>query len=158
MKLYLVRHGEAISSLTDPASPLSPQGKLEVLQVGNLLAKLSQNIATICHSSKLRAHETAHLIASSIAFTGEIKQIKGLEPNDDIFHLIDLINMESQEVCYVGHMPFMAKLVSQLVHKNEFDDTIIFNTSTMICLEKQNATDWKIMWILNPEFKVNSDV
>ena len=61
--LYLVQHGEAVPDDVDPARPLSQAGKKDVERLAEFLARRKLAVSRILHSGKLRAQQTAELIA-----------------------------------------------------------------------------------------------
>ena len=63
MMLYLVRHGDAVGADVNPTRPLSEEGREEVLKVAHHLKKNRIEVDHIWHSGKVRAIETAEIIA-----------------------------------------------------------------------------------------------
>jgi phosphohistidine phosphatase SixA len=63
MRLYLVQHGDAVPERLDPERPLSASGRREVQAVARLLADTGVRAAHVVHSGKLRAQQTAELLA-----------------------------------------------------------------------------------------------
>ena len=61
--LYLVQHGEATKETEDPARPLTEHGRQEVVKVARALARVRLGVSVIAHSGKLRARQTAELLA-----------------------------------------------------------------------------------------------
>ena len=80
MKLYLVRHGDYVSSDIDPEQPLSEKGIRETEAVANLLEQAPIEIDEILHSEKRRAQQTAKILAKSIAPYGELIPREGFKP------------------------------------------------------------------------------
>ncbi len=83
MHLYLVRHGEAKSAQEDPQRPLSSRGREEVDRVSRAVAKKGMVASRIVHSDKLRAKQTAEILARNIIPSEGICEINGLGPEDD---------------------------------------------------------------------------
>lgn len=149
MKLYLVRHGEAVSALDDTARPLSEHGTIEVKKMANFLAKNKVNVAAIYHSEKLRAVQTAQLIAEALGYL-IAKRIHGLLPDDSVKDMSHLCNHFEEDLMLVGHLPFMGKLVSELMLEREDQLCVEFQTAAIICLERLMPTQWCITWLLHP--------
>ena len=82
MKLYLMQHGESKSEQEDPKKPLSDQGKENVSQSAELASRLSISPAAVLHSGKLRAQESAEIVAKRL--TVPVRQAEGLSPNDPV--------------------------------------------------------------------------
>ena len=84
MRLYLVLHGDAVPERLDPERPLSAAGRQEVEAVARLLADTGVRTAHVVHSGKLRAHQTAELLATALAPGRVPEAIAGLSPNDPV--------------------------------------------------------------------------
>ena len=51
----------------------------------------------------------------------------------------------------VGHLPFMAKLVSHLLVEDENRLTTAYQPGTVVCLERVDDDRWQIDWMIRPE-------
>lgn len=67
MKLYLMRHGEALSPQQDPERGLTDNGKLKISHVANHLKEMGVTFKHIFHSKKKRARETAEIIIKIVS-------------------------------------------------------------------------------------------
>src|SRR3989338_253964 len=83
MEAFLVRHGEARSEHEDPKRPLSGPGREGVEKVARALAAKKVVVAAILRSDKLRAEETAEILARSLLPRAGVREIRGLAPEDD---------------------------------------------------------------------------
>jgi len=61
--VYFVQHGIAESKEIDPARPLSKSGEEITARLAALLNRKDVQITKVCHSSKLRAEQTASIFA-----------------------------------------------------------------------------------------------
>jgi len=66
MKLYLVRHGDAVFDQVDSTRPLNEKGKADVLKVAMHLKEGVPHIESIFHSGKKRAEQTAEIIKNAL--------------------------------------------------------------------------------------------
>jgi phosphohistidine phosphatase len=67
MELYVMQHGEASPEQDDPARPLTPAGPATVQKVASR-ARYSGALLDRCvHSGKLRAQQSAELLAATLA-------------------------------------------------------------------------------------------
>ena len=66
----------------------------------------------ICHSGKLRARETAELLADGLGID-DLVQLEGMTPMDDVGAFVGRIT--DPDVMYVGHLPHLDRLASVLV-------------------------------------------
>ena len=84
MRLYLVQHGDAVPEQLDLERTLSAAGQREVGAVARLLASTGARAVRVAHSGKLRAQQTAELLATALA-PGTVPEIMtGLNPNDPV--------------------------------------------------------------------------
>src|SRR5258706_12414957 len=83
MDFFLVRHGEAQAAYEDARRPLSARGRREVEKVARAAAARKVRVAVIFHSGKLRAEETAEILARFLAPPEGARRSTGLQPEDD---------------------------------------------------------------------------
>jgi phosphohistidine phosphatase len=152
MLIYLVQHGKAKTKEEDPNRPLTDQGKKEIEKITSLLKKLNINVESIMHSEKLRAKETAKILAQSINSNKGIQEIPGLLPNDNIIPIATFINQKSNNLMFVGHLPFMDKLASLLIAENENNNVVAFQQGSVVCIEKnEDLQKYSVKWMVTPE-------
>lgn len=150
MKLYLVRHGESVSPDIDPDQPLSPTGKQETEQVAMYLKETNLEIDEIVYSVKLRAKQTAQILASIISPNVPVVEKEGLKPMDPVEPIIEELQTSTSNCMVVSHLPFMEKILTQLVLKEERASPFIFCGSALVCLEGERK-DWAIAWAISPK-------
>jgi len=151
MKLYLIQHGEATSEQVDPRRPLTTQGREDVRQVASLLKTARVKPALIYHSEKLRAKQTAEIIASAMATPELIKERKGLLPQDAINDLTQEISRSANDLMIVGHLPFLSKLATFLLLGKEEGNLIAFQQGGVVCLKRAEDQRWQVAWMVVPE-------
>jgi phosphohistidine phosphatase len=148
--LYLVRHGEAGGAATDAARPLTRDGRQQTARIANEAARRSVAIDEIRHSGRLRARETAEILAAELAPTRPIVAVDGLHPGDDVEILGYSLSEESGALMLVGHLPFMGYLTGFLLKGDSDRAPVPFSTATMACLRRRGGT-WELLWVVNPE-------
>ena len=151
MRLYLVQHGDAVPEQLDPERPLSAAGRREVGAVARLLASKGTRAARVAHSGKLRAQQTAELLAAALAPDTVSETMTGLNPNDPVEPVARTISDWTSDVMLVGHLPFMGKLVGRLVAGDERKPVAAFVPGTVVCLERGEVGHWAITWMVRPE-------
>ncbi len=152
MKLYLTQHGEAKSEAEDPARSLTQRGEKEVTAVSKMAEGLQIRPSKIHHSGKLRAKQTAEIIASGLKISDSLVQsVPGLNPNDDIHTWAERISKEREDLMLVGHLPFLEKLTSFLICRDENASLVLFRYGAIVCLDQKGDKGWAIRWILTPE-------
>ena len=82
--LYLVRHGEAKPSHEDPGRGLSDEGRRAVERLAAWIAATGADVDDVRHSGKLRAAQTAEILAQSLRSPVKPSAVSGLDPNDAV--------------------------------------------------------------------------
>ena len=151
MKLYLVQHGEACAKQVDPERPLTEQGNSDIDRIAAFLRQAGIRVERVIHSEKLRAVQTAEYLAQAIA-PGVVPESSGIvNPNDDPRAFDWQSGSWDRDTLVVGHLPFMAKLVSHLVVEDEDKPLTAWQPGSIVCLERADHTRWQINWMLRPE-------
>ncbi|HWU40268.1 MAG TPA: phosphohistidine phosphatase SixA, partial [Candidatus Acidoferrum sp.] len=145
-----MQHGEAAPEESDPARPLTPRGRLDVLKVSSVLENAGISSIPIRHSSKTRARQTAQIIASAIGSENITSEEKNLNPNDPIRGVADEISSLSGDLMIVGHLPFLGKLASFLLTGSEDAAIVAFRMGGTVCLERDER-HWQVAWMVVPE-------
>jgi phosphohistidine phosphatase len=152
MKLYLMQHGEAKSEVEDPERSLRARGEKEVANVSTAANGLHIRPSKIYHSGKLRAKQTAEIIASALKIPNPGIQFgQGLNPNDDVRPWAERISKEREDLMLIGHLPFLEKLTSLLLCGNENARLVLFRYGAIVCLDQKEDKGWAVRWILTPE-------
>ena len=149
--LYLVQHGEAVTKEIDPDRPLSSDGKDAVMRLATFLSNQGISVDRVLHSGKTRARETAEIFAKSIAESGLTEAISGINPNDPVEKFVTDIEGLTAPTMIVGHLPFMAKLVSQLILHSDDVALVEYQPGSVVCLNKADNNNWTISWMIRPE-------
>lgn len=151
MYLYLVQHAEARSEAEDPQQALSDKGLAEIEKTARLLAtKVRPSIKIILHSGKLRARQTAEILADHLAPVGGVKQVEGLKPNDDVSDWAGRLTAASENIMLVGHLPYLSKLTSKLLCGDETMTLVEFRKAGIVCLFRDEQKSWRIEWFIVP--------
>lgn len=150
IQLYLVQHGEAVPESENPERPLTPLGREDIRRLAAFLAEANVRPSRIVHSGKLRAADSAALLASAIG--GDVSvQEKGLLPGDSPVPLAEAVAGWEADTLIVGHQPFLSRLVSRLLLEKEQPMIVEFTPATMVCLARRPVTGaWFLAWVLTP--------
>lgn len=151
MKLYLVQHGEACAKQSDPERPLTEQGKADVERLANFLKQADIHVDRVIHSGKLRAQQTAERLAQVIAAGVDLETSGLINPKDNPKAFDWQSESWDRDTLIVGHLPFMAKLVSHLLINDDTRHITAYQPGSIVCLEHTNAEGWMINWMLRPE-------
>jgi phosphohistidine phosphatase len=149
MRLYLVRHGDAVSERVDATRPLSERGRAEIEAVADRAARLGWHPAEIFHSGITRARQTAEILARRLAPARGVRAMEGLEPEDDPHRLAAECEALRDAVMLVGHMPYMSRLASLLLLGETRRDVIRFGTGTIAGLARVDGR-FLVEWVIAP--------
>jgi phosphohistidine phosphatase len=149
MAIYLVQHGKNLPKDVDPEKGLSEEGKKEVERVASAAKRYGLTVASIRHSGKKRALQTAEIFESILKSRDGVREVSGLGPLDDVpGPALD----PKENVMFVGHLPFMEKLVSYLITGSAERPVLKFQNGGMVCLEKDAESGaWVIKCMLMPD-------
>jgi len=148
MKLYLIQHGLALAKEEDPERPLSTSGKTQTQRTVEFLKSKSINVDSIWHSTKLRAIQTAEIIAEALP-CGKIQTREDMNPLDPVEKLAGEILASNKNIMIIGHLPFLQKLSGRLLTGSEESEIIAFKNSGVVSLDYDEK--WKIDWLVSPE-------
>jgi len=153
MKLYLARHGDSALSENDSKRPLSQKGFDDINRVAKYNKTTGNKVSYILYSAKLRAQQTAEILASEMLDGDNIKLYADINPNDPLEPLLQVITELHEDTLIVGHLPYMSYLVAHLTDKPETINQISFTPGTMVCLELPDNQHgpWKLDTIMQPE-------
>lgn len=147
MKVYIMRHGQA-STGPSGESELTPFGEAQTRQVAEACLARGVTFATVFHSGKLRAHQTAKIMFEIVG--GEIlSRHVGLAPDDDEFEVASEIELLTKPTLFVSHLPFVDCLTGLLVEGEPRLTLVGFATAQLVCLSK-NGNTWTMDWTEHP--------
>ena len=154
MNVYLVRHGEAVTSQFDPQRSLSEQGRADIRKVASFIKPLEISVEHIWHSGKLRAAQTAEILAGAVLVEKDCSARSGLGPNDDVTIIADELDAYDTDLMLVGHLPLLANLASLLVAGKQTTNVVAFDAGTITCLNRRNPGRWQIEWMISQELLI----
>ena len=150
MKLYLVRHGEALPTEKNPQNPLSAEGRRNVERIVLFLREAGVKVNRVFHSSKLRAAQTASILGTLVIPEGKIAECEGLNPNDPIEPMLDRISRWEDDRMLVGHLPFMSSICRALLKNSTVPVSIHFPPACVVCVEMCPDDHWSFRWMIEP--------
>jgi phosphohistidine phosphatase len=150
LNLYILQHGEAESKEVDPERPLSEHGKRDIRILALHMQNMDVQLGNIFHSGKLRAEQSARLIAETLSPEIQPVQTEGLNPNDDPAVIIGDIEQMNENILIASHMPFVSRLCSTLL-TGTTEAEFVSIPGTLFCLEKADDK-WRLAYMLTPDF------
>jgi phosphohistidine phosphatase len=151
MQLYLVQHGAAKSESEDPERSLTEEGRKTVEQMADYLSLLGLSLNRIEHSEKLRARQTAQILAARLRPREGAEQIAGMAPNDDVEPMAERLQTESKSLMLIGHLPYLSRLVARLIGTEKSRILIGFRMGGVVRLDRGPTGEWVVCWVVTPE-------
>jgi phosphohistidine phosphatase len=151
MHIYLVQHGASKNEAEDPQRALTDEGRRTVEKMAGYLAGLGLAVDRIKHSDKLRARQTADILAASLKPQDGVEQVSGMAPNDDVSAMRINLHSETGNVMLVGHLPYLSRLLSSLLLVDENRPLIEFRMGGVVCLGRAENGQFRILWAITPE-------
>jgi phosphohistidine phosphatase len=156
LEIYLIQHAESKSKEEDPTRPLTDDGRKTVEMVGAHLARLGISFDRVYHSGKLRAQQTAEILAGSFNIDAKVEARTGLDPLDPVEPITQWLSEQAQQglksVAIVGHLPFLDKLASLLITGNETAGVLAFQYAGVVKLApKAQGQAYAVRWVLTSE-------
>jgi phosphohistidine phosphatase len=140
MRIYLVRHGDAVpedDAGSDRDRWLSPRGREAARVLGRLLVEQNISIDTIVSSPLPRAVQTAELLAASIDYIATIASLRCLEPSAHPRVAAGELARAGNAVLVVGHEPSISALGAHLLGRPSFPP---FRTAQCCAIEDGKPT------------------
>jgi len=150
MQIYLVQHGEARAEAEDPARPLTDRGREEVQRVARHAAIMGLPVAEILHSGRLRAQQTAAILAEHLWPSRGVREVDHMAPHDDPGAARAGVETAREPLMLVGHLPHLSQLASLLLVGDPGREILRFRNGAIVCLARV-APVWRLHWILTPE-------
>ncbi len=149
MFLYLIQHAKAKSEQEDPSRSLSEEGYKDIKKTALFMSRLHLDIEMILHSSKLRAKQTAEILADILKIKN-CTETKGVAPLDEPEIVADMIRDINKSIVIVGHLPHLSKLASLLLCGDKNRKIVSFKMGGVVCLQKEEDS-WLLKWMINPD-------
>jgi len=154
MKLYLVQHGEALAKAENTERPLSLKGHQDCVTIAAFLSSSKVRVDEVAHSGKLRAEQTAFVLAKAVCPDQAPVKLAGLGPNDNTSPVFDGAEIAGGDLMLVGHMPFMEHMLNRCLLANETGFAVNFEPGSVACLERTNddsgENKWALSWMVRP--------
>jgi phosphohistidine phosphatase len=112
MRLYLVRHADAVPGEPDELRPLTAHGRQQARELGARLAAEGADGAAVVTSPLLRARETAEEIARALGTRAEPDH--RLAPGATASTVREAAAGHGETVVAVGHQPDWARVAAEL--------------------------------------------
>lgn len=151
MALYFVQHGAAKSEAEDPQRGLTDEGRRTVERLADSLAARNVSLHRIEYSNKLRARQTAEILAARLQLAEGTQEVAGLAPNDDVEPVRARLQKEENNLMLVGHLPFLSRLVARLLGLPADRLVVQFQMGGVVRLDREAGDLWSVRWVFPPE-------
>lgn len=151
MRVYLVRHGEALPKDVDPGRGLSDDGRRGAEKVAAFLERQAIEVEAVWESGKKRATQTAEIMASAVRSKEGVLCQPGMAPNDPLVPIVEKLASLEGDYMLVGHLPFLSILASQLILGRAEPDVVNFRAVALVCLDRGPSGRWAMSWMFTPE-------
>jgi phosphohistidine phosphatase len=157
MDAYLVQHGEALSEAQDPQRPLSVEGRAAVAKMGDYLTArasrlITQPILEVRHSGRLRAMQTAEILAHTVCPQAPLKSFQGMNPNDPpqiVYEELVSSRVHPGVIMLVGHLPHLARVAGLLLAGSADNAPIQFVNAGVVKI-RATESHWAVEWYVTP--------
>jgi phosphohistidine phosphatase len=146
VRAYLVRHGTAAPDANDRARPLTPGGRHEVETTAAALAARGIEVTEIRHSGLVRARETAEILGARLAPPRGVHATTGLFPEDDPAIVAAELELATEPLLLVGHLPHLARLGASLAGSSALE-RVHFTPGTAVGL-RRGPDGWRVELIV----------
>ena len=150
MALYIVQHGKSLTKEQDPQKGLSPEGIEEVKRIAGVAQQYGVKVRQIQHSGKLRAQQTADILADYLKPDNGVKTVSGIKPLDDVEPFASQLDV-SADTMVVGHLPFLERLTSLLIIGHQSPTLFKLQNGGILCMDRLEGSDPPVIkWALMP--------
>lgn len=153
MDLYVARHAEAVNESRGGERPLTKAGREDARRVGAALAAAGVEFAEVWHSGKLRARETADLLAGAVGGGAHLAERPDLVPLADPTSVLEAVKEHESggPLLLVGHLPHVERLVSLLLTGDEKAEVVEVSTGAVLRLvSADGGRHWRLTWFVTP--------
>lgn len=156
MKLYFLRHADALDGIDDDQRPLSPEGKDECKVIGKFLKNLDIGFNTAYASPLVRTKETAEIVLSIVSNKTPLETVDALrnEASQKTFEQW-LQNLKTSEnLLFVGHAPTLAERAGKLLGLKNLS-SVTLPKGGLICLETHDRHEARLVFFVYPKLLKN---
>lgn len=159
MRVYLLRHAEAVPGTPDASRDLTGHGQRQVATLAKGAGAVAlADVLAIEHSPLVRAVRTAQLLRLATGSSLPLKVLAGLEPAEDPRPTAALLGKSRRSRLLVGHNPHLAALAALLLEMTAGGEAIRFRKAGLMALERtakptrtQPYGAWSLLWMMPPD-------
>ena len=151
MKLYFLRHADALEGGDDAARPLSPLGKKEAREVGRFLKRAGIEFDAAYSSPLVRARATAEIVVEICGST-RLEIADGLLNETSPAHFDEWLKHlpSAKHVLLVGHAPSLAERVRRLIGLTN-PEALKLAKGALACMETEDRRSAALKFLITPK-------
>jgi len=150
MELYVARHARAADEGRGGERPLTDEGRDDARRIGRALAAAGVELKSVWHSGKLRARETADLLAGAVGAGADLDERADLQPLSDPSTVLDAVRDGDGPVLVVGHLPHVERLSSLLLTGDVDAEVVDIPPGAVLRFVSGEGRDWRLTWFVTP--------
>jgi phosphohistidine phosphatase len=157
MKLYLIRHTEAIDYETESVRSdehrfITPKGRRIAINVFKMLKDEMLDLEKIFTSPLVRSVQTAEILAITVKYKNDVEIANELAMSTSPEKVIQLLKRNSifKSIALVGHEPMLSTIVRNFTDKKDPEFTFKKAGVCYINMDIDKGTG-KYEWYLNPK-------
>ena len=159
MRVFLLRHAEAVPGEPDASRDLTPRGQRQVADLAKGAGRIPlETVAASEHSPLVRAVRTAQLLKIATRSDLPLKVLAGLEPEHDPRGTALQLAKARHSRLLVGHNPHLAALAAVLLGLPDGDQAVRFRKAGLLALERTAKPtrlrpygSWSLLWMVPPD-------
>lgn len=155
MRVYFLRHADAVDGADDAIRPLSTKGRQQCRALGQWLQSVGIEFDAVVTSPLVRARQTAELVlkvAPPAAGTQtEVSDMLLNEATAASFTRWLKDRHRHQSLLLVGHAPTLAERAASLLGMSR-PDSLKLPKAGLICVETENARTGELRCFITPKF------
>jgi phosphohistidine phosphatase len=154
MRLYFLRHADALDGADDAARPLSSKGRDQARRVGQFLLKQGIGFDAAYSSPLVRARETAELVLRVCGAVGpeelRLDAALGFETTARQFEGWLRCLPEARHVLLVGHAPSLPEHVRRLVGIAD-EGGFRMPKGALVCVDSEDGRSGLLKFFVSPK-------
>lgn len=153
MKIYFLRHADALDGADDDARPLSARGRREAEAIGGFLKHAGVSLDAVRSSPLVRAVQTAEIATSVCAARGvHLKTDDALrnETSLDDFEMWLKHLPEARHLLLVGHAPELGVRTAHMLGMRHAE-ALPLPKAGLVCVETPDRKRGRLVFFVSPE-------
>lgn len=117
MKLYFLRHGHAenaANGLSDEERRLTPEGTTRLHTAARVMAQLRLPPLHIYSSPRVRAYQTAEIVANALGLPFEVREEVNFGFNLAAIRTLMNATKNGADLMFVGHQPTLSEVIGHI--------------------------------------------